>query len=148
MNILPDDESECIAFIHLLKNKLGDSYIEQIHGRYTADTSRLDLLRSQKKKTSLKRTTTDSTRQSCSSPSLTVCQSRKPRLPTCSETLATSKRGSTKRWDSSTSCRHTSTSTKEWSSTSMRHARDQCSSSEKRSDLHTDERQALWESKT
>lgn len=34
MNILPDDESEGRAFIHLLKNKLGDSYIEQIHGRH------------------------------------------------------------------------------------------------------------------
>ena len=88
MNILPDDESEGRAFIHVLKNKLGDSYIEQIHGKHV-DTRLAEI---SEKENFAKRTTTDSTRQSCSSPSLTVCQSRKPRLPTCSETLATSKK--------------------------------------------------------
>ena len=34
MNILPDNEKEGRALIHLIKNNHGDNYLEQIHGRH------------------------------------------------------------------------------------------------------------------
>jgi hypothetical protein len=34
MNVLPSDEKEGRAFVHLLRNKFGDNYIDEIHGRH------------------------------------------------------------------------------------------------------------------
>ena len=34
MNILPSDEKEGRAFLHLIKSKFGDNYLEKIHGRH------------------------------------------------------------------------------------------------------------------